>query len=163
MRPLCTLGARPVASFYRPCVRSIATTTNAQASVAAGSAEAPKKRKPLTKEQRDFLDSAVSTKESIALGTLLTSPPAPRQPSRRARCRPHLCRPVPRHPPIKATPPQADGAYVRPGGRPLQDLQPPHPQAPRPTYRSLPPVVRHGNWSGLVNRHDGVRSCHGLH
>ena len=74
VRPLCTIGARPVASFYRPCVRSIATTSNAQASVAAGSAEAPKKRKPLTKEQSDFLDSAVSTSDSIAAGALLTDP-----------------------------------------------------------------------------------------
>ncbi|RMJ08690.1 hypothetical protein BHE90_013257 [Fusarium euwallaceae] len=71
VRPLCTLGARPVASFYRPCVRSIATTSNAQASVAAGSAEAPKKRKPLTKEQSDFLDSALRVNQAGELAAVL--------------------------------------------------------------------------------------------
>ncbi|RSL41243.1 hypothetical protein CEP53_012874 [Fusarium sp. AF-6] len=71
VRPLCTLGARPVASFYRPCVRTIATTSNAQASVAAGSAEAPKKRKPLTKEQSDFLDSALRVNQAGELAAVL--------------------------------------------------------------------------------------------
>ncbi|RSM16880.1 hypothetical protein CDV31_004349 [Fusarium ambrosium] len=71
VRPLCTLGARPVASLYRPCVRSIATTSNAQASVAAGSAEAPKKRKPLTKEQSDFLDSALRVNQAGELAAVL--------------------------------------------------------------------------------------------
>ncbi|UPL01139.1 hypothetical protein LCI18_012073 [Fusarium solani-melongenae] len=71
VRPLCTLGARPVTSFYRPCVRSIATTSNAQASVAAGSAEALKKRKPLTKEQSDFLDSALRVNQAGELAAVL--------------------------------------------------------------------------------------------
>ncbi|KAF4977844.1 hypothetical protein FZEAL_5687 [Fusarium zealandicum] len=70
-RPLRALGVRPLPLIYRPCIRSIATTSNSQASASTESTEAPRTRKPLTKEQRDFLDSALRVNQAGELAAVL--------------------------------------------------------------------------------------------
>ncbi|KAF5026181.1 hypothetical protein F66182_1745 [Fusarium sp. NRRL 66182] len=71
IRSLSSCRARPVPILCRPCIRTIATTPNSQDSVPTDSSAAPKKRKPLTKEQRDFLDSALRVNQAGELAAVL--------------------------------------------------------------------------------------------
>ncbi|KPM43086.1 hypothetical protein AK830_g3451 [Neonectria ditissima] len=71
VRPMRALCVRPIVPRCLPYVRAIATTTTAQASVSTGSTETPKKRKPLTKEQREFLDSALRVNQAGELAAVL--------------------------------------------------------------------------------------------
>ncbi|KAK7427106.1 ubiquinone biosynthesis monooxygenase Coq7 [Neonectria magnoliae] len=67
-RPMRALCARPIVPRRQPYIRAIATTSTAQASV---STEASKKHKPLTKEQREFLDSALRVNQAGELAAVL--------------------------------------------------------------------------------------------
>ncbi|KAF4455662.1 ubiquinone biosynthesis monooxygenase coq7 [Fusarium austroafricanum] len=70
-RPVRSIIARSPPILYKPCIRTIATTSNAQASVSTTSAEPPKKLKPLSQEQRDFLDSALRVNQAGELAAVL--------------------------------------------------------------------------------------------
>ncbi|KAF4333957.1 ubiquinone biosynthesis monooxygenase Coq7 [Fusarium beomiforme] len=65
---LRSFAVRLTPSLYKPCIRTIATTPGAQASVTS---EPPKKLKPLTQEQRDFLDSALRVNQAGELAAVL--------------------------------------------------------------------------------------------
>ncbi|CAM1500957.1 Fc.00g101190.m01.CDS01 [Cosmosporella sp. VM-42] len=70
-RPLRMICVRPIAFRCAPIARTMSTTSTAQASVSTGSADAPKKLKPLTKEQRDYLDSALRVNQAGELAAVL--------------------------------------------------------------------------------------------
>ncbi|KAJ4265527.1 ubiquinone biosynthesis monooxygenase Coq7 [Fusarium torreyae] len=71
LRPLRSIGVRSAPVVYGPCIRTIATTSQTHASVSTASSEAPKKLKPLTQEQRDFLDSALRVNQAGELAAVL--------------------------------------------------------------------------------------------
>ncbi|EKJ76685.1 hypothetical protein FPSE_03096 [Fusarium pseudograminearum CS3096] len=71
MRPLRSLGARSTPTLCRPCIRTIASTANAQAAVSNESSKTPKNLKPLTQEQRDYLDSALRVNQAGELAAVL--------------------------------------------------------------------------------------------
>jgi len=114
-------------------------------------------KKPLTKAQRDFLASAVSTKtpaKSSIENRVLTEIqfPATSQPSRGASRNPHLRLTNTTHRSFTSTPPTPNEAHARPRSRTLQDLQRAAGKAPRPTNGYVPNMVSHGFSTGLGNR-----------
>ncbi|KAF7563031.1 hypothetical protein G7046_g1118 [Stylonectria norvegica] len=70
-RPLRTLCARPSPSRCVPSFRPISTTSTAKATVSTETADVPKKRKPLTKEQREYLSSALRVNQAGELAAVL--------------------------------------------------------------------------------------------
>ncbi|KAM0200301.1 hypothetical protein ACHAPA_003362 [Fusarium lateritium] len=73
-RPIRSLGGRSTQILYKPFIRTIATSSNTQASVpnaSAASPESSKKLKPLTQEQRDYLDSALRVNQAGELAAVL--------------------------------------------------------------------------------------------
>jgi ubiquinone biosynthesis monooxygenase Coq7 len=71
MRPFCSFGAHSTPTLCRPYIRTIASTTNAQTVVSNESSKTPKNLKPLTQEQRDFLDSALRVNQAGELAAVL--------------------------------------------------------------------------------------------
>ena len=81
-----------------------------------------KRRKPLSSEQRAFLDSAVNPQVDY-LGQIMSNKfQAPRQPSRRTRCNTHIHRSNTPHRAPRAPPQKVDATHVRPRGRALRHL-----------------------------------------
>ncbi|KAL6921717.1 hypothetical protein ACHAPO_006988 [Fusarium lateritium] len=71
MRPMRSIGSRSTPALCRPYIRTIASTANAQTVVSNQSSKTPKNLKPLTQEQRDFLDSALRVNQAGELAAVL--------------------------------------------------------------------------------------------
>ncbi|RGP59375.1 ubiquinone biosynthesis monooxygenase coq7 [Fusarium longipes] len=70
-RPLRFIRPCSTPILCRPYIRTITSTANAQAAVSNESSKTPKKLKPLTQEQRNYLDSALRVNQAGELAAVL--------------------------------------------------------------------------------------------
>ena len=161
-----------VPSLARVASRTI-TTSSASPSTepqpqSLNSTSSAKRRRPLSKEQQDFLDSAVSKPRFSPRSTKCHPSDnhpnaAPSQSSWRARRNPHLHSANPTSRPRPSPPSAPPKTHVRPRGRTLPNLQCASRQAPHPTHCHDPTLDRRIHIFGLVDWLDGPKGGNGMH
>ena len=119
-------------------------------------------RTPLTKEQRQFLDSAVGHLDANLVRNA-DNPLAPGEPSRRACGRTYIhcsnspCRPI-------TPPPQnPNEAHVRSRSRALPSVQRIDCKAPHPSHDHVSYMARRGDGAWLVDGGNGPRGSYGVY
>lgn len=186
LRSLYTSAARrptPVYDFLAPCLiqgpsrTQCASITSSSAPPstepkpeALNSTSSAKRRRPLTPEQKNFLDSAVSSGPVSPA----TQPPPPshltasistaaRQPSRRTRRHTNLHRAD--APACKSTPTPASphATHVRSRSRALLHLQPPPRPPPHPPHSHVSRVEARRHSVRLEHSGDGAGGGDGVH
>lgn len=146
-------------NVIRPSRRGIAATTfqRQSHSTSLGSAS-----KPLTQEQRTFLDSAVSQlKMQLVIST--DSLIASSQSCRRARRHTHIHCSKPPHRPRLSALKTTHGTHVQSRSRPFQDIQRNARQTSDPAYCHVSRLGRGSDRSRLGNGHVGQRGGNGMY
>ena len=122
--------------------------------------------KPLTKAQREFLDSAVRLLSIHPLYPLQQHTDvaiAPRQPSRRTSSNPNLQSANTPHNPFPTPPPSPNETHVRPRSRALLNLQLPNRQTPHPAHHNVSPLGSRRHNPRLDNCNARPRGRNGMH